>query len=133
MRMKGDEPYEGPHSGTGLPARISQAMRSVWIRHTGHAPRQIETMIRANTVVCRMSGGTVEFSEGMIESDAAVGVTPSSGYKSDAVAAVVGVTGQRVRFLVSESDPVADVATERFTLEDSLLKGRPRRAPGTRP
>src|SRR5436190_16397116 len=103
MPMKGDELYEGPPTGAGLPARISQAMRSVWIRHTGHAPRQVETMIRANTVICRMTGGTVEFSEGMIESHTALGEPPSSGYKSDAVAAVVGVTGQRVRFLVSES------------------------------
>ena len=131
MPMTGDEIHEQLPSGAGLPARVSQAMRSVWIRHAGSAPRQVETMIRANTVLCTMTGGTVEFSEGMIESGVATDGPSSPDYKTDAVAAVVGVTGQRVKFLLSKSDPVADVATELFTLEESLQRGRPREARGT--
>ncbi|HKG35905.1 MAG TPA: hypothetical protein VKA89_05650 [Solirubrobacterales bacterium] len=101
-------------------------MRSVWISHAGSAPREVETTIRANTVICTMTGGTVEFSEGMIEARVAPDGPSSSDYRADAVAAVVGVTGQRVKFLLSKSDPAADVATELFTLEESLRRGRPR-------
>jgi hypothetical protein len=132
MSMIGGQLHERFPPGVGLPARVSQAIRSVWIRHAGSAPREIETAIRANTITCTMTGGTVEFSEGMIESGAASGGPPESEYKADAVAAVVGVTGQRVKLLVSKSDPAADVATEIFTLEESLLRRRPRQAGGTR-
>jgi hypothetical protein len=51
-------------------------------------------------------------------------------YKRDAVAAVVGVTQQRVTSFFSSHDRDSDVATEIFTLEPSLGKGRPRSLAG---
>jgi hypothetical protein len=49
-----------------------------------------------------------------------------ASYKKDAVAAVVRLTRQRVMSFVSSHDRDTDVATEVFTLEPSLLQGRPR-------
>jgi len=57
------------------------------------------------------------------------GLTPDD-YKRDAVAAVVNLTRQRVSSFVSSHDRDTDVATEVFTLEPSLQKGRPRSLAG---
>jgi len=107
----------------GLPAEVSRSLDSVWARHAGASPQEIETVIRADTVICTIRGGTVEFSEGMVDpssclSEAAKASVASSTYKSDAMAAVEEATGRQVRFFASRSDNAADVATEIFTLED---------------
>jgi len=52
-----------------------------------------------------------------------------AGYKRDAVAAVVRLTRQRVTSFLSSHDQDTDVATEIFTLEPSLKKGRSRTIP----
>jgi hypothetical protein len=51
-------------------------------------------------------------------------------YKRDAVAVVVGLTRQRVSSFMSSHDRDTDVATETFSLEPSLGKGRPRSLAG---
>lgn len=114
--------------GAGLPAQISQSLELVWTRHSGRRPRAVETAIRGNVVICDVRGGAVEFSEGMLEPAAS---TPpesaeddgASSYSTDAVAVVGRLTRQRVRLLASTLDREADVATERFVLEPSLLNG----------
>ena len=67
----------------------------------------------ADTIICTITGGTVEFSEGMVDPAPAQGST----YRSDALAAVEEATGRHVKFLASRSDTAADVATEIFTLD----------------
>ena len=52
-------------------------------------------------------------------------LTPAA-YKREAVAAVVGLTRQRVASFVSSHDRDTDVATEVFTLEPSFGRGAPR-------
>ena len=81
-------------------------------------------MIRADTVICTISGGTVEFSEGMVDPSSFLSQKAKAGgaastYKSDALAAVEEATGRHVRFFASRSDNAADVATEIFTLDDN--------------
>jgi hypothetical protein len=106
----------------GLPAEVSRSLESVWAHHAGAAPQAVVTVIMARTVICTISGGTVEFSEGMVDSRSclsggAKGPAERSAYKSDALAAIEEATGCHVRFFASRSDHAADVATEIFTLE----------------
>lgn len=112
---------------SGLPARISQSLEVLWTRHSGQHPGLVETAIRGNVVICKLSGGVVAFSEGMVAPPARSAAVPADAtYTTDAVAAVGRLTRQRVSSLVSSHDREADVATEVFTLEASLLKGSPR-------
>ena len=111
-----------PGLAQGLPAVISRSLETVWTRHAGRAPQKVETAIRAGTVICTIHGGTVEFSEGMIDPGWSVGEgsdAPRETYRSDALAAIVQATGRQVRFFASRSDTEADVATEIFSLKGS--------------
>ena len=107
-----------------MPAEVSRSLESVWARHAGAAPQEIETVVMADTVICTIRGGTVEFSEGMVDprsflSESAKPTAATSTYRTDALAAVEEATGRQVRFFASRSDRAADVATEIFTLEDN--------------
>ena len=104
----------------GLPADVSRSIEAVWARHAGRQPREVETTIMAGTVICTIRGGTVEFSEGMVDPGWSVGErsnAPRPTYRSDALAAVAEATGRQVKFFASHSDSKADVATEIFSLE----------------
>ena len=59
-----------------------------------------------------------------------VGRLTPAAYKREAVAAVVGLTRQRVASFVSSHDRDTDVATEMFTLEPSFGRGAPARLRG---
>ena len=113
----------GTTQADGLPAEVSRSLESVWARHAGATPQEVETVIRADTVICTIRGGTVEFSEGMVDprsflSEKANAASIATTYKSDAMAAVEAATGRQVRFFASRTDSAADVATEIFTLDD---------------
>jgi uncharacterized protein YbcI len=115
------KPAEGTAPADGLPAEVSRSLESVWARHAGTSPREVETVIMADTVICTIRGGTVEFSEGMIDPRSCLSEKArddDSTYNSDALAVVEEVTGRQVRFFASRSDSAADVATEIFTLEN---------------
>ena len=111
-----------PPEADGLPAEVSRSLGTVWARHAGRPPREVQTTIMAGTVICTIRGGTVEFSEGMVDPGWSVGESskaPRATYRSDALAAVAEVTGRQDRFFASRSDSKADVATEIFSLEAS--------------
>jgi hypothetical protein len=117
-------PVSGAPLSDGLPAQVSRSLGSVWTRHAGVSPGEVETVIKADTVICTIRGGTVEFSEGMVDprsclAEGAKAEVEAHTYKDDALAAVEEATGRHVRFFASRSDSVADVATEIFTLEDA--------------
>ena len=117
-------PVSGTHQeADGLPAEVSRSLESVWAHHAGRSPSEIETVIMADTIICTIRGGTVEFSEGMVDPHSCLtegtwSLGASSTYRSDALAAVEEATGRQVRFFASRSDSAADVATEIFTLEN---------------
>ncbi len=124
-------------TGTGrnkLPAslsdRISGAFGSIWTQYAKERPSAVRTEIRGNVITCRLIDAVGVFNRRMIDpvTDAAGGAGKLSlvDYKRDAVAAVVGLTRQRVTSFVSSHDPDTDVATEVFTLEPSLRQGRAR-------
>lgn len=115
----------------GLSAKISGALGSLWSQYAGERPREIRTEIRRDVVTCQLFDAVGAFNRNVIDPQAGgagrgVGRLTRATYKRDAVAAVVGLTRQRVTSLVSSHDRDTDVATEVFTLEPSLQKGRPR-------
>ena len=115
-------PAGGAPQAEGLPAEVSRSLESVWAHHSGTAPTEVETVILARTIICTIRGGTVEFSEGMLDSRGCLSQgerepAEKSAYQSDALAAVEQATGRHVRFFAGRSDSAADIATEIFTLE----------------
>jgi len=114
-----------------LSAKISRAVGSLWTVYADKRPSKIRTEIRGNVVTCQLIDAVGVFNGSMNspQTDDTVGrvgqLTPAD-YKRDAVAAVARLTRQRVASFVSSHDRDSDVATEVFTLEPSLQKGRPR-------
>jgi uncharacterized protein YbcI len=125
---------------TALPTMSSEVTRSLgslWRRYTGKPPTNGRTEICGNVVTFVLPDAVGDFNKRMIAEQTedtvrGVGKLTLADYKRDAVAAVTGVTRQRVASFLSSHDRDTDVATEIFTLEVSLLRGRPRQAEGTR-
>lgn len=114
-----------------LSAELTQSLTSLWTRYAGQGPTSARTEIRGNVVTCQLTDAVGDFHKSMIAPQArdsvrGVGKPTVADYKREAVAAVCDLTRQRVTSLVSSHDPDTDVATEVFTLEPSLGKGRPR-------
>ncbi len=114
-----------------LSARIGGALGSLWSEYAEDRPSEVRTEIRGNVVTCRLIDAVGVFNRSMIgpqthDTVRGVGKLTPADYKRDAVAAVVRLTRQRVTSFVSSHDRDTDVATEIFTLEPSLQKGRPR-------
>lgn len=121
-----------------LSAELTESLSSLWTRYAGRRPISGRTEIHGNVVTCQLIDAVGAFNRSMIspqtrDSVRGVGKPSLADYKRDAVAAVVGVTRQRVMSLVSSHDRDTDVATEIFTLEPSLGKGRPRSLAGGSP
>jgi uncharacterized protein YbcI len=114
-----------------LSAEVTSSLTSLWTRYAGKRPSNGRTEIRGNVVTCQLTDAVGDFDTNMTR-DSVLGVrSPTlADYKRDAVAAVVGVTQQRVTSFFSSHDRDSDVATEIFTLEPSLGKGRPRSLAG---
>jgi uncharacterized protein YbcI len=118
-----------------LSARISRAFGSLWTEYADKRPSEIRTEIRGNVVTCQLIDAVGVFNGNISapqthDTVRGVGKLTPAGYKRDAVAAVVRLTRQRVTSFVSSHDQATDVATEVFTLEPSLQKGRPRSLAG---
>jgi uncharacterized protein YbcI len=118
-----------------LSAGISRAFGSLWSEYGDKRPSEIRTEIRGNVITCQLIDAVGVFNGSMSapqthDSVRGVGKLTPAGYKRDAVAAVVRLTRQRVTSFVSSHDQATDVATEVFTLEPSLQKGRPRSLAG---
>jgi uncharacterized protein YbcI len=114
-----------------LTNKISGAFGSIWTQYAEKPPSAVRTEIRGNLVTCRLIDAVGAFNRTMIAPQAhdtvrGVGKLTPADYKRDAVAAIVGLTQQRVTSFVSSHDRDTDVATEVFTLEPSLSQGRPR-------
>jgi len=113
-----------------LSAQLTNTLGSLWARYAGKRPTKVRTVIRGNVVTCRLIDAVGDFNKSTISpqtgaSVGGLGKPTQAHYERDAVAAVVGLTRQRVTSFVSSHDRDTDVATEVFTLEPSLAKGRP--------
>jgi uncharacterized protein YbcI len=114
-----------------LTAELTKSLTSLWTRYAGKRPTGGRTEIHGNVVTYVLADSVGDFNRNMIapqthDTVRGVGKLTPAGYKRDAVAAVVGVTRQRVASFVSSHDRDTDVATEVFTLEPSLSRGAPR-------
>jgi uncharacterized protein YbcI len=115
----------------GLSTRISRAVGSLWTDYANKRPSEIRTEIRGNVVTCQLIDAVGVFNGSMNapqtdDTVRRVGQLTPADYKRDALAAVARLTRQRVSSFVSSHDRDTDVATEVFTLEPSLQRGRPR-------
>jgi uncharacterized protein YbcI len=122
-------------AAANLPAELTNSLTSLWTRYAGKRPANGRTEIHGNVVTCQLIDAVGDFNRSMVAPQAhdsvrGVGQPTLAGYKRDAIAAVVGVTHQRVTSFLSSHDRDSDVATEIFTLEPSLGKGRPRSVSG---
>jgi hypothetical protein len=114
----------------GLPQEITEALVALWTRYAGKPPADARTEVRGNVVTCVLVDAVGNFDERTADPHRQ-GAFPGArkptlaDYKRDAVAAIVGLTRQRVAAFLSSHDRDTDVATEIFTLEPSLGRGRP--------
>jgi uncharacterized protein YbcI len=116
-------------------AELTRSLTALWTRYAGRRPSDGRTEVRGNVVTCQLIDAVGDFNRSMSapqtdDSDRGAAKLTAAGYKREAVAAVVGLTRQRVASFVSSHDRETDVATEVFTLEPSLGKGRPRSLAG---
>jgi hypothetical protein len=114
-----------------LSAELTKSLTSIWTRYAGRPPANGRTEIRGNVVTYVLADAVGDFNKSMIapqthDTVRGVGRLTLAAYKREAVAAVVGLTRQRVASFVSSHDRDTDVATEIFTLEPSLSRGAPR-------
>ena len=119
-----------------LSGELTESLTSLWTRYAGKRPSNGRTEVRGNVVTCQLIDAVSDFDKSMSapqtrDSVRGAGKLSPADYKRDAVAAVVGLTRQRVASFVSSHDRDTDVATEVFTLEPSLRNGRPRSAVGS--
>jgi uncharacterized protein YbcI len=118
-----------------LSAALSKSLGSLWTEYANQRPSDVQTEIRGNVVTCQLIDAVGGFNKSVSaphtrDSLRGVGKLTLADYKRDAVAVVVGLTRQRVSSFMSNHDRDTDVATETFTLEPSLGRGRPRSAAG---
>jgi uncharacterized protein YbcI len=114
----------------GLSARISGSLGSLWFEYAEKSPSEVRTEIHRNTVTCRLIDAVGAFNRSLItpqmhDTVRGVGKLTQADYKRDAIAVIVGLTRQRVTSFISSHDRDTDVATEVFTLEPTLGRGRP--------
>jgi uncharacterized protein YbcI len=114
----------------GLPAALTTALASLWTEYSGKRPSEVRTEIHGNVVTCVLVDAVGDFERSMsapqsTDTVRGTGKLTPAAYKSEAVAAVVRLTRQRVTSLISSHDRDTDVATEVFTLEPSLSRGAP--------
>ena len=103
--------------GASSATRISEAMSLVWAGYSRSKPSSVRTEISGDTVTCRLVDAVGSFNHAMAAPGSHFVRPTLDTYKHDAIAAVVGVTRQRVTRLMSSHDEDTDVATEVFTLE----------------
>jgi uncharacterized protein YbcI len=118
-----------------LSAALSKSLGSLWAEYANQRPSDVQTEIRGNVVTCQLIDAVGGFNKRVSaphtrDSVRGVGKLTLADYKRDAVAVVVGLTRQRVSSFMSSHDRDTDVATETFTLEPSLGRGRPRSLAG---
>ena len=102
---------------------ISEAVAGVWGKYSGTRPRSIRTEIHGDVVICRLFDVVNSFNEALAEPGSYLTRPALVDYERDVIAAVVGVTRQRVKRLESRHDRHTDIATEVFTLERGLRSG----------
>jgi uncharacterized protein YbcI len=111
-----------PQAAAGLRADITRSLAFLWTEYAGKRPTAVRTDIRGDVVICTLVDAVAAF-ESRTHGTRQAGAAGDNGspslaeYKSEAVAAVVGVMRQRVTSFVSSHDRDTDVATEVFTLE----------------
>ena len=109
--------------GASSTTRISEAIRQVWANYSPSRPCTVRTEISGDVVTCQIVDAVATFDRAIAAPGSYLVRPTLDTYKKDAIAAVVGVTRQRVTRLMSSHDRDTDVATEVFMLEPSARSG----------
>ena len=116
----------------GLPAELTRSLVSLWTQYAGKPPSGARTEVRGNVITCVLIDSVGDYNAGLIEAQRQNLENPASGasrrtdaaYKSEAAATVTDLTGRRVTSFISSHDRDTNVATETFTLEARVHRGR---------
>ena len=108
---------ENARGGASSSTRISEELKLVWDGYARTPCGTVRTEIHGDVVTCRLTDAVGSFNSAMTAPGSFRTRPTLDAYRGDAIAAVVGVTRQRVTSLVSSHDATTDVATEVFTLE----------------
>ena len=108
---------EAARGGANSSTRISEELKLVWDGYARTPSSAVRTEIAGDIVTCRLTDAVGSFKAAMAAPGSFRTRPTIDSYRRDAIAAVVGVTRQRVASLVSSHDEATDVATEVFTLE----------------
>jgi Na+-translocating membrane potential-generating system (MpsC) len=110
---------------SGLPAKITSSLATLWTRYAGNPPSDVRTELRGDVVTCVLVDAVDAFERQLgrpaTQEDPAGESGTLASYKSEAVETIVRLTRQRVSSFVSSHDRETDVATEIFTLEPPPL------------
>jgi len=106
--------------GVSSTTRISEAIGRVWASYSPSRPSAVRTQINGDVVTCQLVDAVASFDRAVAAPGSHLVRPTLDTYKQDAIAAVVGVTRQRVTRLMSSHDRDTDVATEVFTLEPTV-------------
>jgi uncharacterized protein YbcI len=103
-------------------AQISREMVRLMSRYTGRGPTKARATVNTNLVVVvfedTLTRGELNLvSAGQADSVIRMRRSFQSLMRDDAIAIVEGLTGRKVRALLSDVDPAQDVAAELFVLE----------------
>jgi hypothetical protein len=119
--------HEDARGGASSSTRISEELKLVWDGYARTPSTTVQTEIQGDVVTCRLTDAVGSFNSAMAGPGSYLRRPTLDSYRRDAIAAVVGVTRQRVTTLVSDHDLATDVATEVFTLERPRKDTRLRR------
>jgi hypothetical protein len=108
---------ETARGGASSSTRISEELKLVWDGYALAPSTTVRTEIQGDVVTCRLTDAVDSLNSAMGAPGSFRTRSTLDAYRRDAIAAVVGVTRQRVTGLVSTHDPATGVATEVFTLE----------------
>ena len=108
---------ETARGGASSSTRISEELKIVWDGYARAPSGSVRTEIDGDVVTCRLTDAVGSFNSAMAAPGSFHTRPTVAAYRRDAIAAVVGVTRQRVAHLESSHDEVTDVATEIFTLK----------------
>lgn len=113
-----------------LPDQLNESLAAIWTAYSGEAPDEVRTVIEGNVVTCVLVGAVADFERNLaaaepVRSSKDVGRPTVKGYKLEAVATVVRLTGKGVASFCSSYDAETDVATETFLLKPAATKKSP--------
>ncbi|MEA2481983.1 MAG: hypothetical protein QOJ07_3905 [Thermoleophilaceae bacterium] len=119
------EPHEGRSQHGVMSVSISNALVRLFREYTGRGPTRARTSIRDDVVLVLLEDGLTKGEKVLVDNGRENAVLEirhefQGAMREDAIAAVEGLTGRKVRAMMSANSVDPDIAAELFVLD-----GRP--------